>query len=224
MRLRAEYRVGPELRFLGNLDMMHLMERALRRASIPFALSQGFNPHVKLSMGTVLPVGLWGEKEYFDLELYKDIAVEDFIKRMNNSLPVHMFINKCVEISAATPSLMKVINAASYRFCIREPGLDLNLWKNEFLARDSLVIKSRGKKKDIAKDLRPGIFKVTVQKCHNFDIIEIWASTGPPVNVRYDELVEVMTLTGLNKKSIGDVFRSGNYIKEGLEYYSPMKR
>ncbi|HBQ86380.1 MAG TPA: radical SAM protein, partial [Syntrophomonas sp.] len=63
MYLRAEYRLGPELKFLGNLDTMHLMERALRRAGIPYALSEGFNPHIKLSMGTVLPVGLWSEKE-----------------------------------------------------------------------------------------------------------------------------------------------------------------
>ncbi|MDD3890543.1 MAG: TIGR03936 family radical SAM-associated protein, partial [Syntrophomonadaceae bacterium] len=69
MRLRAEYRIGPELKFLANLDMMNVIGRTLRRAAIPYALSEGFNPHIKLSLGTVLPVGLWGEKEYFDLEL-----------------------------------------------------------------------------------------------------------------------------------------------------------
>ena len=63
MRIRAEYSIGPELRFLSNLETMHMMERALRRAGIPFALTEGFNPHIRLSMGTVLPVGLWGKKE-----------------------------------------------------------------------------------------------------------------------------------------------------------------
>jgi len=69
MRIRAAYRVGEDLKFLGNLDMLNLMGRALRRADVPFALSEGFNPHIKLSLGTVLPVGVWGENEYFDLEL-----------------------------------------------------------------------------------------------------------------------------------------------------------
>jgi len=59
MLLRAEYSVGKNLQFLANLDMMHLMERSLRRAGIPCHLTEGFNPHIKLSMGTVLPVGLW---------------------------------------------------------------------------------------------------------------------------------------------------------------------
>ena len=63
MRVRMEYRVGNDLKFLGNLDMMNLMSRALRRARIPFALSEGFNPHIKFSLGTVLPVGV-GEREY----------------------------------------------------------------------------------------------------------------------------------------------------------------
>jgi radical SAM-linked protein len=57
MRLRVEYSAGPELKFLANLDMMHLMERALRRAGIPYHLSEGFNPHIRLSMGTVLRLG-----------------------------------------------------------------------------------------------------------------------------------------------------------------------
>jgi len=224
VRLRVEYRVGPELRFLGNLDMMRLMQRSLRRASIPFALSQGFNPHIKLSMGTVLPVGLWGEKEYFDIELAEDIGIKDFVERMNDVFPPPVLINECNEILNDEPALMKIINAASYKFFVRKSSLDLDLWKDEFTAKDSLVIRSRGKKKDRDKDLRPGIFKVTVQKFHNFDIMEIWSSTGMPLNVRYDELLETMVLTGLDKKNIIDVFRSGNYIKEGLKYFTPMKR
>ncbi len=72
MRLRAEYSVGRNLQFLANLDMMHLMERALRRAAIPCQLTEGFNPHIKLSMGTILPVGVWGKNEYFDLDTGRD--------------------------------------------------------------------------------------------------------------------------------------------------------
>ena len=78
MRLRAEYRVGSDLRFLSSLGLMHMMERAFRRAEVPYALSEGFNPHIRLSMGTVLPVGIWGEHEYFDLELERDMDEREF--------------------------------------------------------------------------------------------------------------------------------------------------
>ncbi|MDD4776022.1 MAG: TIGR03936 family radical SAM-associated protein, partial [Syntrophomonas sp.] len=100
MRMRIEYQVGPDHRFMANLDMMHVVERALRRAEIPYHLSEGFNPHIRLSMGTVLPVGIWGEKEYFDLDM-DELDRDDFIARMNQALPPGIRINSCRVISAA---------------------------------------------------------------------------------------------------------------------------
>jgi len=224
MRLRAEYRVGPELKFLANLDMMRLMERTLRRAAVPYTLSKGFNPHIKLSMGTVLPVGLWGQKEYFDLELRYDMVPEEFMTKVNECLPVYMRIKKCIKIPDSAPSLMKVINAASYSFVVGEPCIDLQQWRERILAADSLTVKSKGKKRNVDKDLRPGIYKVDVYKWQNFGIIDIWTDAGEAVNIRYDELAAMLAVTGIEEASIDDIFRSGNYIKEGARFYSPMEK
>lgn len=224
MRLRTEYSVGAELKFLANLDMMHLMERALRRADIPYALSEGFNPHVKLSMGTVLPVGIWGEKEYFDLELCEDMRVDDFVQRMNAVLPSAVRIREAMEISAQTPSLMKTVNVASYSFIVRSGTLDLLEWAEEFLNNDSLIVKSRGKKKDLDKDLRPGIFKVEVNWNKDLSSIDIWVSTGETINVRYDELLDIFIKKGINHDNIVEVYRKANYIKEESIFFSPLEK
>ena len=224
MLLRAEYSVGVNLRFLGNLDMMRLMQRALRRAQIPYALSRGFNPHIKLSLGTVLPVGLWGEKEYFDIELSQDMEPQDFLQSINDVLPLQMSVNECINISAQEPALMKIINSASYRFCIQKTEIDLQKIKAEILNSEAIIIKSKGKKKGIDKDLRPGIFKATVHKSPQFDIMEIWSSIGTPLNVRYDELLAALVLYGIGREKIIDIYRSGNYIKKGAKYSNPMKR
>ena len=82
MRLRAEYRVGRNLQFLANLDMMHLMERTLRRAAIPCQLTEGFKPSYQTIHGYDLPVGVWGENEYFDLDL-EEMEPEEFKTKMN---------------------------------------------------------------------------------------------------------------------------------------------
>lgn len=224
MRLRAEYSVGPELKFLANLDMMNLMGRTLRRASIPYALSEGFNPHIKLSMGTVLPVGLWGEKEYFDLELSEQVQVGDFVQKMNKVFPAAISINKCIAIDNHTPSLMKIVNSASYSFKIISGNYDLDLWREKFVKSESLIVKSRGKKKNRDKDLRPGILKVDVNKSQNFDIINMWVNSGEPINIRYDELYDILIITGIDKQKIEDVYRSGNYIKQGANFYSPLEQ
>lgn len=224
MQLRAEYRVGPDLRFLSNLDMMNLMTRALRRAEIPFALSKGFNPHVRLSMGTVLPVGLWGEREYFDLELEQEISCNIFIDRMNLTLPPAMKINACMEIAAGTPTLMNSVNCACYSFKLHCPVEELEQWKDKVLSKNNLVVKSRGKKKNLDKNLRPGILKIEVKGCQDFAIINIWGSIGEPLNVRYDELADLLVLTGIGKEDILDVYRSGNYIRVNDSFYTPLEK
>lgn len=221
MHLRVEYRVGQDLKFLANLDMMHLMERALRRAEIPYALTDGFNPHIKLSMGTVLPVGLWGEKEYFDLELRQDMDQDDFLAQMNSTLPVGMRINKCVQIPDGTPSLMKIIAAADYCYVIKDEITDLHEKIKAILAEKHLPVPSRGKKKDVEKDLRPGLFALELIK-KDTDIINVRVAAGEPLNIRYDEILELFVRWDIPGESIADIYRSGNYVKAGNDFSSPL--
>jgi radical SAM-linked protein len=223
MRLRAEYSVGPELKFLGNLDMMHLMERALRRAKIPYLLSEGFNPHIRMSMGTVLPVGLWGQKEYFDLEL-DTMRTEDFVAAMNHTLPADMYIRYACEIPPLAASLMKVINSADYIFMMQPTGLDLNKLMADILAQDSVVVQSKGKNKLKEKDLRPGLYDITVESHDEFEFITVRVSINEPLNIRFDELLEVFMQAGIDRKYMLDFWRKGNYIKKGNAYYSPLEK
>lgn len=222
MRLRVEYSAGPELKFLANLDMMHLMERALRRAGIPYHLSEGFNPHIRLSMGTVLPVGVWGKHEYFDLDL-EAMDRQEFISCMNEVLPGAVNITDCQQIEDSAPSLMKIINAAEYTFVINA-GNDLQSLIDGLLNRDSLPVQSRGKNKNVQKDLRPGIYRMDITAADEYDLLSIMVSINEPLNIRYDELQALFIENGLNAKDIADIFRQGNYIKEGQQFYSPIKR
>lgn len=70
-RFRIKYGKGPELRFISHLDLMRLWQRAVRRAGLPVAYSQGFTPHQKISFGPPLPLGMSSRGEYLDLQLDK---------------------------------------------------------------------------------------------------------------------------------------------------------
>lgn len=222
MYIRAEYGVGSNLRFLSNLDMHRMMERSFRRANIPYALSQGFNPHIKFSLGTVLPVGVWGEREYFDIELREFLSPEDFQNKMNIALPTDVVINNCIFLKEKPPALMRVINTASYAFVVKK-GIGLDNIREKILESKQLVVKSRGKKKDIDKDLRPGIYKIDVKLETDFDIIKLWVATGQPINVRYDELVDLLKNYSIDYEII-DVYRKGNYIRIDDSFYTPLER
>ncbi len=222
MRLRTEYKVSPDLKFVANLDMMHVIERALRRADIPYHLSEGFNPHIRLSMGTVLPVGLWGEKEYFDLEL-DEMGVSDYSIRMNQALPTGIRINDCRAIKAETLSLMKVINTAEYAFLIKPQDYNLDLLVDEIINQEQILVPNRGKKKGTEKDLRPGLYELAVEPAGQGKVIRALVSVNEPVNVRFDELLDMFGLHGLSRDLIVDFWRRGNYIKRGEQLLSPLE-
>ena len=46
-RLFLSITKGEEVRFLGHLDFLRTLERAIHRSGIPAAFSEGFNPHMK---------------------------------------------------------------------------------------------------------------------------------------------------------------------------------
>ena len=48
---------------------MDTIRRALRRAQFPLAYTEGYNPHIKLSLCQPLSVGMIGLGEFFDLKL-----------------------------------------------------------------------------------------------------------------------------------------------------------
>jgi radical SAM-linked protein len=57
-RLRITFARGKELKYISHLDLMRLWQRALRRADIPLAYSQGFSPHPRLSIAAPLAIGV----------------------------------------------------------------------------------------------------------------------------------------------------------------------
>ena len=51
------------LRFVGHLDVMRSFQRAMVRAGLTPAYSQGFNPHPLMSFASPLSLGYTGENE-----------------------------------------------------------------------------------------------------------------------------------------------------------------
>lgn len=57
-KVKIRYSKGGEIKFISHLDHMRVLERALRRAELPIAYSQGFNPRPRIAYLTrALKVG-----------------------------------------------------------------------------------------------------------------------------------------------------------------------
>jgi len=68
-RLRITFAKHGRLRWLSHLELTRAMERLVRRSGLPFAVSQGFSPHMRFAVGPALPVGTAGLGEKFDVWL-----------------------------------------------------------------------------------------------------------------------------------------------------------
>jgi radical SAM-linked protein len=68
-RLRVRYAKRGPLRFTSHRDFARAFERAVRRAGLPVAFSQGFTPHPKISYASAAPTGTASEAEYLEIGL-----------------------------------------------------------------------------------------------------------------------------------------------------------
>ncbi|MDR0459614.1 MAG: TIGR03936 family radical SAM-associated protein [Coriobacteriales bacterium] len=68
-RLRIRFAKAGRLRWLSHLELTRAMERLIRRSGLPYAVTQGFNRHMRFAPGPALPVGCAGQRELFDVWL-----------------------------------------------------------------------------------------------------------------------------------------------------------
>lgn len=113
--MRFQFTKKGELRYISHLDLQHLLARALRRAFIPVAYTNGFNPSPRLKLAQPLPLFQESECEVGEVELNEKVNVDDFIKSLNARLPSEVQVVMAREIEKGGPSLSTRVASAHYR-------------------------------------------------------------------------------------------------------------
>ena len=83
-RLRVRFSRGQEVKFISHLDIMRLWQRALHRAGIALAYSEGYTPHPRISLAAPLALGITSEAELMDV-----FCLNDFLYRFHEKLISH---------------------------------------------------------------------------------------------------------------------------------------
>jgi len=117
-RLRLRFSRGDEVKYISHLDLMRLWSRALRRAGIRLAYSEGFSPHPKMSLAAPLPTGVTSEAELMDISLQKMVSPHFLIRTVAQQLPKGMDILEVQEIPLTSPSLQSQLRYAEYRVVV----------------------------------------------------------------------------------------------------------
>ena len=114
-RLRSRFRRGEEIKFISHLDIMRLWERAFRRANIPLAYSEGFNPRPRISLAAPLAVGVTGDAELMDVSVTRRISPHWFVASVSQQLPSGIEILEVYPIAPGVPSLQSQVRYAQYQ-------------------------------------------------------------------------------------------------------------
>ncbi len=157
MRIIARFEKTESVRFVSHLDIQRLFQRAFRRAQIPLAYSQGFNPHPLLSFATALSVGYTSEAEWLDVKLASDMDAEDFAQCVNATLPEGFRILEVCAAEDRFPTLSAIMVAADYTLQLFDPPADLAS-RIETLLDAPIMVEKRTKGGMRTVDIRPMLY------------------------------------------------------------------
>jgi radical SAM-linked protein len=114
-RLRLKFSRGEELKFLSHLDLMRLWERALRRAGLPLAYSEGFTPHPQIALAAPLSVGVTSQAELMDVFLSRWVPPQSFIAQVSKQLPCGIDLLEAWPVGPKVPSLQSQVRFIEYK-------------------------------------------------------------------------------------------------------------
>ena len=156
-RVRLRFAKRGELRLVSHHDLMRCLERTLRRAGLPVAKSQGFNPRPKATFALAMGLGIEGRREVLDLELTAPIAAEEVLARLRaESPPGFDFVAaQVLEPGPGRARPARVI-AARYRLAIPEDRRDeARAAVADLLSRESRPYTRHRPDRTVELDLRP---------------------------------------------------------------------
>lgn len=164
--LRLRFTKAGKVRFIGHRDVARVWERALRKAGVKVAYSQGFSPRPRLHFGLALSNGHESLGEYLDVDLAGDVVdlpAGDLLERLSVALPPGMHTVGSQAVVPGEPSLQAAVSSCSWKIEVvgaAEAALAEAVAKA--LAAQRLVATRQRKGQAVTDDLRPYLIAVTV--------------------------------------------------------------
>lgn len=156
-RVRITFSKGDAVKYISHLAVMRAWERIVRRADLPMAYSQGFNPRPKLAFASALSVGHTGRAEVLDIEMRRRAQPETLPAQLEPQLPVGFALHTAREVPLRAPSIQSQLRYAIYRvsLSVRQSADVLRAELDRLLSARELPRQRTVKGKVREYDLRP---------------------------------------------------------------------
>lgn len=215
-RLRVCYPKAGRLRWLSHLEIVHSLERTVRRSGLRYAITQGFSPHLKAAFGPALPVGIGSEREYLDVYLREYTPAEEALRRLAGASPVDLAPREARYVPDGIPALTAAISVVAYTVVIGLEGEHAQLVQaaiESFVTAGELQVERKGKTKvfDLARVLlnEP---RVSVGK-EGFAVVNAAIRIGPEGSLRPDVLVQSALAASGIEAAVTQVTRTDAFVE-----------
>lgn len=218
-RLRVCFSKGGRLRHLSHLETVRACERAARRAGLPYAVSQGFTPRMRVAFGPALPVGTAGEREYYDLLLTRFVPPDEACAALVSVSAAEIAPSACAYVPLKEQSLNAALTIAVYDVKVKG-GIPPEGLKESLLSlmkSGTLGVDHKGKHKvfDLAEALPK---EPDVMSHDDGPLVRVWVRMGEHGSIRPEALIDAAVGTVVPKL----VVRTDLFIDDGGDWRRPL--
>ncbi len=208
---RIIFQKTDEMRYIGHLDLHRAFNRAILRARLPIAYSQGFNPHQLLGFALPLSLGYAGMKEIAEIELTRPLLPERLLSRLNAALPKGLLSTHARVLVEGEKKAASTVRGATYTVTLFNTKFKPDLLDSaitDLLARDSIIIERTRDGKTTETDIRKGIHEVVNLSTTTRVALGMKLAAGSNGSVKPEAVLEALNL-GIDTIDCG-------YVRNGL--------
>lgn len=192
-QVRLRFAKRGDLRLVSHHDLLRCLERMVRRAGIPLATTQGFNPRPKIVFALALGLGVEALREVVDLELSQPLPPEEVLRRLSAAAPPGFFWLEARSLGPGESPPRP--QAVTYQFDLpAERRAEAESALAALLASSSWPFQRRRPDRTVALDLRPFLIDAALTDRGS---LEFRVKVSPAGSVRGEEVVEALGLSDL---------------------------
>lgn len=198
-RLRLIFAKNRQIKYISHLDLALAWERALRRAQVPLAYSQGFNPRPKLQFASGLPLGTTGAAEIVDIIIDAPLSLEEAARRISPALPKGIKLHSVEEVPLKAPTLQQLLRQAEYEVVVETdlPVEELIQRINTLLAAHELIQSRQRRQKEERFDMRPWLHELRLERAAGGEAhLFMRLTAGQFGNLRPEAVLQALDLAG----------------------------
>lgn len=170
---------------------MKAIQKILKRSKLKIKYSQGFNPHIILSVANPIPVGVCGKNEFADFEIEDNITKEELLKRLNDASPrgilaKDVYINCKKDFNGAYKAVYDIYIKSDNEEKIKD-----------FFEKDVIEVEKKAKGKIKIIDLKEYIYSYDFKKENDDFVIKCELACGNKKNLNPNLIKKAMEDDGI---------------------------